>query len=456
MAGSKLPDRASLEYLKKLAKERLQELRKSDPDAKLTTAQLAIAREHGFPSWRALKAEVDRRRTPLLEAFFAACEARDADAIRELLDRDPNLVHARHTSGSTPLHQVVSNPEAVRVLLERGADPNVRDTGDNALPLHFAVADAPIESVRLLLDAGSDVHGVGDAHQLEAIGWATCFRDARRDVADLLVSRGARHHVFSAIALDDPELLRRVIADDPRAIHRRLSPYEQEQTALHYVIAPPDGLIGGTFRTGDHYQLLDVLIEAGADLEATDAKGRTPLLMAMLKGDQEAMRRLHAAGARAPKTPAAAPRAEPAQLRSLAPSMTPIRPMIGVSDVNATVAWYQSIGFELRGSHEENGVMNWAAVGFGKAILMFTSSGSDARYDRIRLSLWIDTDRLDELYAALKERQLARSRAVLAGEPTDIPEVRFTADLYTAVYGQREFGIRDPNGVEIMFAQPLD
>lgn len=50
MSGSKLPERASLEYLKTLAKDRLQELRRSDPSAKLATALLAVAREYGFSS----------------------------------------------------------------------------------------------------------------------------------------------------------------------------------------------------------------------------------------------------------------------------------------------------------------------------------------------------------------------------------------------------------------------
>jgi uncharacterized glyoxalase superfamily protein PhnB len=72
------------------------------------------------------------------------------------------------------------------------------------------------------------------------------------------------------------------------------------------------------------------------------------------------------------------------------------------------------------------------------------------------LSLWIYTDRLDDLYALLKERQLERSRAALAGTATDAPEMRFTLDLHTAFYGQREFGVRDPNGVELMFAQPVE
>jgi len=38
-----LPERASIEYLKKVAKERLAVLRAAAPDAKLADAQLAIA-----------------------------------------------------------------------------------------------------------------------------------------------------------------------------------------------------------------------------------------------------------------------------------------------------------------------------------------------------------------------------------------------------------------------------
>lgn len=59
---SKLPEHPSLEYLKKLAKNRLHELRRTDPEAKLAAAQLDVAREHGFTSWRALKAQIDSRR----------------------------------------------------------------------------------------------------------------------------------------------------------------------------------------------------------------------------------------------------------------------------------------------------------------------------------------------------------------------------------------------------------
>jgi predicted enzyme related to lactoylglutathione lyase len=61
VANAKLPERPSLEHLKKLAKNRLRELRRKEPKAKLTVAQLAVAREYGFTSWRALKAQLDER-----------------------------------------------------------------------------------------------------------------------------------------------------------------------------------------------------------------------------------------------------------------------------------------------------------------------------------------------------------------------------------------------------------
>ena len=70
MSSGSLPERPSLEYLKKLAKERLRELQRTNRAARLADAQLAIAREHGFASWRALKAEVDRRAASPTEAFF--------------------------------------------------------------------------------------------------------------------------------------------------------------------------------------------------------------------------------------------------------------------------------------------------------------------------------------------------------------------------------------------------
>lgn len=411
MSSSELPRRASLEYLKKLAKERLRELRRTNPGARLADAQLAVARDHGFSSWRALKTEVDRRRSPALDAFLAACASGEVEGLRTLLDRDPELVRELSPEGATGLHLAVEHPGAIRLLLERGADPNVRDVGDNALPLHFAAGGGHVESVRALLDAGSDVHGSGDVHELDVIGWATVFEEPHRDVVNLLVERGGCHHVFSAIALGDHDLLRRLVEADPDSIRRRLSRFEQEQTVLHYVLSPPDGLVGGTFRTGTHYRTLETLIELGAELEATDARGRTPLAVAMLRGDREATRRLEAAGAKPPVTAVADIRTP----HSLRMSIGKLTPMLGVPDMERTVAWYRAIGFELAGSHGASGTMDWAALKFGDAEIMFVPSTDPWRDSTSGLSLWIHTERLDELYSIFKARQLS---AVARRSPT--------------------------------------
>src|SRR5688572_29566218 len=219
-----LPERASYEFLKKLAKERLAALRTAEPGAKLAAAQLAIARDYGFPSWRALKAEMDRRRAPNVAAFMRACTAGDVEALRELLQKDPGLARERVEGGGSGLHRAVRHPQALRLLIEHGADPNMRDLGDNASPLHFAAGHGNLESVRVLLDAGADVHGSGDLHKGEVIGWAA--RKGNERVVDLLVERGARHHIFSAMALGDRALVERLVEEDPDCLLRRRSRFE--------------------------------------------------------------------------------------------------------------------------------------------------------------------------------------------------------------------------------------
>lgn len=90
MPDSKLPERPSLEYLRKLAKNRVAELRRTDPDAKLATTLLHVAREHGFPSWRALKAQLDIKRakkvaSPMMRYLPVADLSRSIAFYRDVL-----------------------------------------------------------------------------------------------------------------------------------------------------------------------------------------------------------------------------------------------------------------------------------------------------------------------------------------------------------------------------------
>jgi ankyrin repeat protein len=343
MPSSKLPERASLEYLKKLAKNRLHELRTVDPRAKLAAALLAVAQDHGFSSWRALKAEVERRQADQVSVFFEACVAGEVEVLRRLLADDPALVRAgdpkAHHQGWTGLHAAAKagRHEAVRLLLAHEADPNAREAGDNTYPLHWAAALRHLDVVRALLDGGGDVHGPGDVHELDTIGWVSFFHApgadppppidaAGRAVVSLLVERGARHHVFSAMCVGDLALVQQVVEQNPEALDRRLSRFEQGQTPLHFAM------------NRKRYDLLDLLIELGADLEAVDLSGQTALAAAMLHGDREAMTRLHAAGARQP--PVLPPQSLTASMAALASSVRKGVPMILVPDVARALDWY--------------------------------------------------------------------------------------------------------------------
>jgi hypothetical protein len=297
----------------------------------------------------------------------------------------------------------------------------------------------------VLLDAGSDVHGTGDLHQLDTIGWALFDRilgevtsdgEVSAAIVSLLLEHGARHHIFSAIALGDVELIQRLVEEDPELLDRRLSRFEQGRTPLHLALSR------------QRYDILDLLIELGADMEAEDVNGHTALAMAMKRGDREAMRRLYAAGANQPiqQPPASAPSEVDALVAKMAESIAKGVPMIYVPDVGRALDWYKGIGFKEIGRFEDEGLVNFGMVAFGKAELMLNLQGRAGSHD---VSLWFYTDQVESLYKALKARQIELARAGKTGNEY----IEFGQELEDMFYGAKQFCIRDLNGFELYFIQ---
>jgi ankyrin repeat protein len=166
-----LPDRPSLEYLKKLAKERLQDLRRIERSARLAQAQLAVAREHGFASWRALRAELDRRLAAAepdhVVELFAAIRSGDGTVVDRLLAAHHSLANARNEEGNTPLSAAVDARRAglIPLLLRRGGDPHLVYAHSAHTPLYWAVVIEAYDCAHALMAAGVEP-------DLFCAGWA--------------------------------------------------------------------------------------------------------------------------------------------------------------------------------------------------------------------------------------------------------------------------------------------
>ena len=272
-----LPEHPDLDWLRRQAKRRLDELRQKKPDAQLADAQFALAKEHGFPSWRALKAHIDG--LTLDGQVLAAARDGDVAKLSALLEQQPEKFHLRSAPYEWPLlHEAAKARQLAMVdfLLTRGLDVNARERGDNTYAMHWAAANGDLAVVRRLADAGGDVVGKGDDHQLEVIGWASCWEgtddDAHHAVVDFLISRGARHHIFSAISLNLADEIRRMVAEDPAVLNRRLSRNENHGTPVHFAV------------WRNRPTMLALLLELGADPLAVDGMGQPSALLAMTSG----------------------------------------------------------------------------------------------------------------------------------------------------------------------------
>ena len=239
----RLPERPSLEQLRKQAKEHLDTLRAADPSATLSAAQHALAREYGFDSWPALVHHVEslqpQRRMlqpaelksdqPLMWsagrgtdvwALFQACSSGDLQTVQALIAKDRSLARA-HYDYRKPLYFAVreNRVDVARFLLEHDSNPMDLWVDDNPLEIArdrgyaamermlvdtleatfntsakgeavaLALRNHDLKRMRELLDAQPELVGKGDGRSNQPIHWATMTRQI--EAIDELLHRGA-------------------------------------------------------------------------------------------------------------------------------------------------------------------------------------------------------------------------------------------------------------------------
>ncbi len=442
---SQLPPDPSLEQLRKQAKDLMTAVRSGDlaaaqrvqahlPRARalsaeqilqspvsLTEAQLVIAREYDFPSWPRLKAHVESlspANEKAIAAFRAAVQARDAQAVRDLLQgsdylraeidspwfsfdspavvfaagrQDRPTLQVLMDSGADPNARThwwaggfsalsLADAETARLLISRGAHIDIHDAahlgdldrvrellaadpslvhargGDGQSPLHFA---STVEVAALLIQHGADLEFRDIDHGSTP---AQAALVERPEVCRYLLSAGAQPDLFMAAALDDPDLARRLLAANPGALSSRVG-------EPPFVSGNPDAghIYVYTLKTGESPIALAAMLGHSAALAALleVASPQQRLEAALMACDEPQARALV--------------QQNPDLIAGLTPTERRLLPEAAWRNRIGTVRLALDLGFPVDAvGSEESTALNRAAVrGFAPLVKLLLTHGAD-------------------------------------------------------------------------------
>lgn len=233
---------------------------------------------------------------------FSAALLGDMNALQQLVTAGPHLAHAVDAGGNTPLHLAAWNgqTEATRWLLERGAQPNPANRrGETPLglaanyhhadvvglllahgalcPLFTAIGLARPDLVSAALELDPALATAINRYNRTAVQmasegamWSYTFDnleavEKQKENLRLLHARGAPPEVWSAIVLDQAEVLERLLIEQPNLVNVA----DNGNTPLH---------LAANLGRAAHAEML---IAHGAALEVRDFAGATPLRRAV-------------------------------------------------------------------------------------------------------------------------------------------------------------------------------
>jgi ankyrin repeat protein len=243
---------------------------------------------------------------PLTITFFQAIRADDVQSAARLLAENPQLAKMRWSGrsgdgkmrslGPSPYNQhtwltvphghdaddprftstpliYTRNDQMVRLLVEAGADVNTRGTSGDLetpdwfyTPLWRAAHDGRLDSVRLLVSRGADIHFTNPDGCNQAL--KTAVENDRTTVWRYLLDCGAKPDLITAAMLGLSERIAEILAGNPQAIRVRDSHGRSAldaATLLDSFRICRDGLHAG------HAEAARLLLNHGADLELEHA-----------------------------------------------------------------------------------------------------------------------------------------------------------------------------------------
>lgn len=234
------------------------------------------------------------------DRWFPLANAQSIDMVQLLLDYGADI-HLTDERGMDAL-QDQDDPEVAAYLIEAGAQVNP-DKGQAGAPLHEAARDGNLEMMRLLLQRGANVD--------QAMSWGeTALMKAAElsfvEGVRLLLKQHANVHLkaeerggtalFYAVA---PEGFTAYKLMKEHSGKSWLDNIPEEQRALYEKIGIDQFQYHPTYGyvASDSVEVLEMLLAAGADINARDALGMTPLILTASCGRPTRVAALLRAGA---------------------------------------------------------------------------------------------------------------------------------------------------------------
>jgi len=231
--------------------------------------------------------------------MWTAMHEQDEAKLRQCVQEDPELLDPLD-GGALHVAAEYGWLRGAEVLLECGAEVDGRDM-HGITPLLIAVSEESLPMCRFLLDRGADPNAMlpDGTSPLSMASMLAGFRDER--FLELMLARGARHDICSAVNLGSIDLVRDLLRANPNAIREHPARARLVADAVHACerrlkSQRPRPCLGMFTKNNIHYlrEMLELLIEHGADVNGI-AGTKTALEVAL--PDVEAVKLLIELGA---------------------------------------------------------------------------------------------------------------------------------------------------------------
>lgn len=216
------------------------------------------------------------------DQIFHAVERGDMLRLKPLIPDKSELLEIRNKYGWTPLHHAVifNRKNVVEHLVSVGANIYSKDAEGGEMPLNFAVRFDYDDIADILISRGADYIGRGE-HTLPPLHLAAIMGSVRS--ARLIIALGAEVDRDFRLSLCKPDS-KNFNNEDGSEILTDIQ-IQKGLTPLHLAIH------------GQHKEMVELLIENGADVNNRDSDYDTPLIKASQTGNAGIIKALIKGGA---------------------------------------------------------------------------------------------------------------------------------------------------------------